>query len=75
MKQKGLSFRNEIEFGPGGKQIQLQDPDGNPIELSAGLKNVVCPCFYSRKRRWALKFSVGFFTKPLLANWCRQPIE
>jgi len=21
MKQKGLSFRNEIEFGPGGKQI------------------------------------------------------
>ncbi|TMH86214.1 MAG: hypothetical protein E6H44_12740 [Betaproteobacteria bacterium] len=29
----GLSFRNEIESGPGGKQIQLEDPDGNPIEL------------------------------------------
>jgi len=33
MKQQGLSFRNEIESGPGGKQIQLEDPDGNPIEL------------------------------------------
>src|SRR5436309_8952274 len=29
----GLSFRNEIESGPGGKPIQLEDPDGNPIEL------------------------------------------
>ena len=26
-------FRNEIEVGPGGKQIQIEDPDGNPIEL------------------------------------------
>lgn len=26
-------FRNEVEEGPGGKQIQVQDPDGNPIEL------------------------------------------
>jgi catechol 2,3-dioxygenase-like lactoylglutathione lyase family enzyme len=26
-------FRNEIEAGPGGKQIQIDDPDGNPIEL------------------------------------------
>jgi glyoxylase I family protein len=33
MKQKGLRFRNQIESGPGGKQIQLEDPDGNPIEL------------------------------------------
>jgi glyoxylase I family protein len=22
-----------MEAGPGGKQIQLEDPDGNPIEL------------------------------------------
>ena len=29
----GLQFRNEMEVGPGGKQIQLLDPDGNPIEL------------------------------------------
>jgi len=26
-------FRNEIEVGPGGKQILVDDPDGNPIEL------------------------------------------
>jgi glyoxylase I family protein len=33
LKKAGLHFRNEIEVGPGGKQIQLEDPDGNPIEL------------------------------------------
>jgi len=33
LKQRGQRFRNEIEVGPGGKQIQLEDPDGNPIEL------------------------------------------
>ena len=29
----GIHFRNEMEVGPGGKQIQLEDPDGNSIEL------------------------------------------
>jgi glyoxylase I family protein len=33
LKGAGLHFRNEMEVGPGGKQIQLEDPDGNPIEL------------------------------------------
>jgi glyoxylase I family protein len=33
MKKAGLHLRNEMETGPGGKQIQLEDPDGNPIEL------------------------------------------
>ena len=33
MKKAGLRFRNQIESGPGGKQIQVEDPDGNPIEL------------------------------------------
>jgi glyoxylase I family protein len=33
LKNAGLPFRNEMESGPGGKQIQLEDPDGNPIEL------------------------------------------
>jgi glyoxylase I family protein len=33
LKKAGLRFRNEIEEGPGGKQIQLEDPDGNPVEL------------------------------------------
>ena len=33
LKAAGLYFRNEMEVGPGGKQIQIEDPDGNPIEL------------------------------------------
>jgi glyoxylase I family protein len=33
LKQGDVRFRNEMEVGPGGKQIQLEDPDGNPIEL------------------------------------------
>jgi len=33
LKTAGLQFRNEMETGPGGKQIQIEDPDGNPIEL------------------------------------------
>ena len=33
MKKAGLHFRNGMETGPGGKQIQVEDPDGNPIEL------------------------------------------
>jgi len=32
-KQSGVHFRNEMETGPGGRQIQIEDPDGNPIEL------------------------------------------
>lgn len=33
LKNKGVSFRNEIVEGKGGKQVLLQDPAGNPIEL------------------------------------------
>jgi glyoxylase I family protein len=33
LKNQGVRFRNEMEVGPGGKQIQAEDPDGNPIEL------------------------------------------
>ncbi|HSF47973.1 MAG TPA: VOC family protein [Burkholderiales bacterium] len=33
LKKAGLPLRNAMESGPGGKQIQLEDPDGNPIEL------------------------------------------
>jgi len=31
--EAGVAFRNEIEVGPGGSQIQIEDPDGNPIAL------------------------------------------
>jgi glyoxylase I family protein len=33
LKTAGVRFRNEIEVGPGGRQIQLEGPDGNPVEL------------------------------------------
>ena len=33
LKKTGLHFRNDMEVGPGGRQIQLEDPDGNPVEL------------------------------------------
>jgi glyoxylase I family protein len=33
LKDGGVHFRNEMEVGPGGKQIQIEDPDGNPVEL------------------------------------------
>jgi glyoxylase I family protein len=33
LRKVGVTFRNRIEAGPGGRQIQVEDPDGNPIEL------------------------------------------
>ena len=33
LKKADVHFRNNIETGPGGRQIQIEDPDGNPIEL------------------------------------------
>jgi glyoxylase I family protein len=33
LRAAGVRFRNEVESGPGGSQIQIEDPDGNPIEL------------------------------------------
>ena len=33
LRAAGVRFRNDIITGPGGKQIVLEDPSGNPIEL------------------------------------------
>jgi glyoxylase I family protein len=33
LRSAGVQFRNAMETGPAGKQIQVQDPDGNPVEL------------------------------------------
>jgi catechol 2,3-dioxygenase-like lactoylglutathione lyase family enzyme len=33
LRGNGVGFRNEIISGPGGQQILLEDPSGNPIEL------------------------------------------
>jgi len=33
LRGAGVTFRNEIVIGPGGSQILIDDPSGNPIEL------------------------------------------
>jgi catechol 2,3-dioxygenase-like lactoylglutathione lyase family enzyme len=33
LRAAGLTFRNDIISGPGGRQILLEDPSGNPIEI------------------------------------------
>src|SRR6266536_1152753 len=33
LRSEGVSFRNEIITGPGGKQILIEDPAGNVVEL------------------------------------------
>ena len=33
LKDARVRLRNTMETGPGGKQIQIEDPDGNPVEL------------------------------------------
>jgi catechol 2,3-dioxygenase-like lactoylglutathione lyase family enzyme len=33
LRAAGVSFRNDVLSGPGGKQVLLEDPSGNPIEL------------------------------------------
>ena len=33
LRNAGVHFRNEIVTGPGGQQVLLDDPSGNPIEL------------------------------------------
>jgi glyoxylase I family protein len=33
LQKAGVRFRNDMVTGPGGRQIQIEDPDSNPIEL------------------------------------------
>ena len=33
LRGEGVTFRNEIVTGVGGKQILVEDPSGNPVEL------------------------------------------
>ena len=35
LRQLGVRFRNDIVVGVGGKQILIEDPSGNPVELFA----------------------------------------
>lgn len=33
LRALGVKFRNDVVSGPGGKQVLIEDPSGNPIEL------------------------------------------
>lgn len=33
LNKAGVAFRNDIVRGPGGRQILIEDPSGNPVEL------------------------------------------
>jgi catechol 2,3-dioxygenase-like lactoylglutathione lyase family enzyme len=33
LRRAGVSFRNDVVGGPGGRQILVDDPSGNPIEI------------------------------------------
>ena len=33
LRDAGATFRNDVISGPGGKQVLVDDPDGNPVEL------------------------------------------
>jgi catechol 2,3-dioxygenase-like lactoylglutathione lyase family enzyme len=33
LRQQGVAFRNDLVTGVGGKQVMIEDPAGNPIEL------------------------------------------
>jgi catechol 2,3-dioxygenase-like lactoylglutathione lyase family enzyme len=39
LRKSGVHFRNEIVTGVGGKQILVEDPSGNPVELFQPLRN------------------------------------
>jgi catechol 2,3-dioxygenase-like lactoylglutathione lyase family enzyme len=36
LKEASVSFRNDVITGPGGSQVLIEDPSGNPIELFQG---------------------------------------
>ena len=42
LRSAGVTFRNDVTVGPGGKQVQIADPEGNPIELHEA------PCLMGR---------------------------
>lgn len=40
LRDAGVRFRNDIVTGPGGKQVVIEDPSGNPVELFQPAKNL-----------------------------------
>src|SRR5690349_13800583 len=41
LRAAGVTFRNDIVNGPGGQQILLDDPSGNPVELFVPRRRIV----------------------------------
>ena len=33
LRAAGVAFRNDVITGPGGSQVLIEDPSGNPVEL------------------------------------------
>ena len=33
LRVAGVTFRNDVVSGPGGRQVLIEDPSGNPVEL------------------------------------------
>jgi hypothetical protein len=33
LEEAGVAFRSDILTGPGGSEVVLEDPSGNPVEL------------------------------------------
>ena len=53
LRSAGLEFRNDIVSGPGGQQILLDDPSGNPIELFQPAASYATPRQVGRASRAA----------------------
>ena len=43
LRAAGVRFRNDIVTGPGGRQILLEDPAGNPIEIFQPAQDAAAP--------------------------------
>ena len=52
LRAAGVSFRNDIVSGPGGQQILVDDPSGNPIEIFQPANR---PPIDRRRRLWRLR--------------------
>ena len=33
LREAGVAFRNDVVSGPGGRQVLVEDPSGNPVEI------------------------------------------
>jgi catechol 2,3-dioxygenase-like lactoylglutathione lyase family enzyme len=38
LRQEGVRFRNDVVTGVGGRQVMIEDPSGNPVELFEPLR-------------------------------------